>query len=145
MPKGDALNYFANKSKQCRNFNSAMKLLRNWYNGDDRRARNLSKWQDMRLTDAMNREPEGSEIVIFRKFVVDLMALQQQLEESYHGDQYLCDRLLTAADIPHIQSSFRDRMPRTIQQTINRIAIQLSEERKAAGTAAACAAREEDD
>lgn len=141
MIKGDALNYFANNSKSCGTFDDAMRILRSWYKGDDRQARILSKLQEMRLTHAMNKNPDESEIDVFRKFVAELMALQYQLDESYHGYRFLRDRLLTTVDIPHIQSAPRDRLPRTSQQTINRIAIQLSEERKTAGAAAARAAR----
>ena len=115
MLKGDALNYYANNSSPCTHFDDAMSMLRKWYNSDDRKARILARWQSMKLSDAMNEEPDESEVTIFRKFTASLMSLQNQLDDSYHDDQFLRDRLLTAVDIPSIQSSLRDRLPRTSQ------------------------------
>lgn len=40
--KGDALNYYANNCSDCRTFDDAMKLLKEWYNSDDRTARILT-------------------------------------------------------------------------------------------------------
>ena len=66
-----------------------------WANSDDRRARILSKWQSMTLLEAMADEPKESEVTVFRKFVAKLMSLQNQLDTTYHTDQFLRDRLLT--------------------------------------------------
>lgn len=63
------------------------------------------------------------------------MSLQKQLDTPYHKDRFLRDRLLTAVDIPNILTTLRDRMPRTSQQAVNRIANQLCDKPKSAGSA----------
>lgn len=80
------------------------------------------------------RQPEDSEIAVFRYFVAKLMSLRKQLYDSYHGDQYLRDRLLTAMYMPHIIESLRDRVPCTSEQFINRVANRLSSHPKTAGS-----------
>lgn len=138
MLSGDALNYYASNSKNCKTYEEATQTLRSWYNSDDRKARILTKWQSMLLTEAMAEEPDESEVTIFRKFVAKLTSLQNQLDPTYQTDQFLRDRLLTAVDIPSIQSTLRDRLPRTSQQTINRVANQLSDKKKTAGSNSVC-------
>lgn len=63
------------------------------------------------------------------------MYLQQELDKSYHSDTLLRDRLLTAVDIPVIQSGLRNRVPRSIQQAKNLVAIQLREHKRSVGSA----------
>ena len=145
MLTGDALNYYANNASSCIDFDQAMCMLRKWYNSDDRKARILTKWQSMKLSEAMNEDPGESEATVFRKFTAALMSLQNQLDVTYHEDKFLRDRLLTAVDIPSIQSSLRDRLPRTSQQAINRVAIQLSDRKRSAGGSSACITQDDDD
>lgn len=73
------------------------------------------------------------------------MSLQNQLDPSYHTDQFLRDILLTAVDIPHIQASLRDRLPRASQQAIIRMAIKLSESNKSAESSMVYEAKEDDE
>ena len=138
MLTGDALNYFSNNSRACNSFDDAMKTLREWYNSDDKKSRILSKWQSMTLSKAMSNAPEESEVTVFRQFVSKLMSLQHQLDPTYHSDNFLRDRLLTAVDIPAIQATLRDRMPRTSQQAVNRVANQLCDQSRSAGSNSAC-------
>lgn len=105
MLTGDTLHNYANNVRDCGYFHKAMGLLREWYNSDDQKSRILSKWKSMTLTDALCEEPEKSEAEVFRKFVAKLMTLQNQLDTIYHTDQYLHDRLMTAINIPSIQSA----------------------------------------
>lgn len=86
----------------------------------------------------LSPDPDASEVAIFRKFVLDLILLQNQLDKTYHADKFLRDRLLTSIDIPAIQNSLCDRLPRNIQQAINCVAVQLSDRVKTAGIEAAC-------
>lgn len=97
-----------------------------WYNWDDRKSRIFSKWQSMTLSVAMAEAPTPFEVTLFRKFVAKLMTLQNKLDDTYHTDQFLRDRLMTAIYIPYIQSKVQDRMPRISQQAVNRIANQFS-------------------
>lgn len=66
-------------------------------------------------------------------FTAQMMQLQKQLDIPYHEDSFLRDQLLTAVDIPGIQTSLRDRIPRTSEQAVNRIENRLSEKKEAAG------------
>lgn len=139
-----ALNYFSSNSNQVKSFKAATNILRSWYNSDDRRSRILGRWQDMRLAISLGRDPDEFQVTVFRKFVVDLISLQKQLDTYYHDDHFLRDRLLTSIDIPLVQAAFKDRLPRNSQQAIKGIAIQLREHKKSAGVSAACIAQEED-
>lgn len=74
----------------------------------------------------MPEEPAASEVFVFSKVFSKSMTLQEQLDDHYHSDTFLRDRLLTVMDIPWVQTTFRDRMLQSSQQDVNRIANQLS-------------------
>lgn len=86
-----------------------------------------SKWQSMHLSDSMRDNPEESQVSVFRSFVSKLKSLQNKLDDSFHDEKFLIDTLLTAYDIPFVQSSLRDGLPDNSQQRVNRITIQLNE------------------
>lgn len=138
IPTGDALNFYANNVAGCRNFDGAMIKMCEWYNSDDRKLRILTTWQSMNFSEAMADELTETDVTVFRRFVAKLMTVQNQLDSTYQSNQFLIDRLMTAIDIPHIKSTFRDRMPRTSQQAFNWISNQLSDKPRTAGTSAAC-------
>lgn len=48
-----------------------------------------------------------------RDFVNTLISVQEHLDERYHIAYFVRDRILTAVDIPAVQSSLRDLMLRT--------------------------------
>lgn len=145
MLSGDALTYFSNHASKCTTFDSATSLLRKWYNSDEKKARILTEWQSMTLSNYMAKSPKESEVSVFRTFVAKLMSLQKQLDPSYHDDSFLRDRLLTAVDLPAVQVTLRDRMPRSSQQAVNRIANQLCDRPRSAGSIAACATLDDSD
>ena len=89
MLSGDALSYFASNINENDEFTRATKLLREWYNSDDKKARILTKWQTMTLSEAMADEPKSSDVSVFRKFVAKLVSFQKQLDEIYHTDTFL--------------------------------------------------------
>lgn len=64
------------------------------------------------------------------------MSLQKQLDTAYHTDSFIRDHLLTAVDLPNIQTPLRDRMSRTSQQVVNIIANQLCDRKNSAGSSA---------
>lgn len=144
MLSGDALNYFSSEVSGCESYDDAMDQLQKWYNSDEKRARILTVWQQMTLSEEMSRNPGESEVVVFRKFVSRLMSLQKELRPNYHSDDILRDRLLTALNIPSIQVTLRDRIPRTSQQAVNRVANQLSDKPRSAGSSLAMVSQEED-
>lgn len=98
----------------------------------------------MLLSKSMMKEQNSSEVEIFRKLTAELMRTEKQLDTPYNGDRYLRDRQLTAVEIPRIWDSLRDRMPRTAQQLINRVANRLSDKPKTAGTELALHAEDDD-
>lgn len=63
------------------------------------------------------------------------MSIHDQLDDLYKGDRYLKDRLSEAIDIPAIKRFFNDCPPRFTQPLIKRVATQLSDRKKTAGTA----------
>ena len=126
MLKGNARSLFAKKGKLCKTFEDGIELLRTWFNSSDKESRILAEWHSLSLTTAIREKPEESEVTIFRSFVDKLMSLQYQLHEDYHTDRYLRDRLMTAVDIPSINESLKDRVPRNAQQLVNRVANRLS-------------------
>lgn len=87
----------------------------------------------MTLTKSMAEKPSELEVYVFRSFVERLMSFYKQLDHSYHTDGFLCDRHLTAVDIPAIHTTLCDRMPRSSQQAVQRVANQLSDKRSSAG------------
>lgn len=91
----------------------------------------------MKLTDQMAKDPDGSELDAFKVFLDNIMALQQQLHNSYHGDRQLRDRLMNAIDIPRIQEALTDRQPRTSLQLTERVANKLSHKPRTSGTSIA--------
>lgn len=134
MLTGDALNYYANTAKDCGDFSKDMKILCSWYKWNDHKSRILIKWQSMNITNAISNELEESEISLFRKFVTKFRALQNSLDNNYHTNQFLRDRLLTSIDIPSIKYTLRDRVIAKSQQAVHRIANQLSDKPRSAGT-----------
>lgn len=137
MLSGDALSYFSNKLDMCSTYDEGKKLLREWYNSDEKRARIITIWQRMTLSEELAKAPDSTETCVFRKFVARLVSLQKQLNSNYQGDEFLRDRILQATDIPSIQTTLRDRIPETSQQAVNRIENQLSDKPRSAGSSMA--------
>lgn len=100
-------------------FEEATDLLQICYNSSEMQAKLLTEWKTMSLTQSMQRDPNSSEAAVFRTFVARLMGIKKQLEVPYHGDIYSSDRLLTVVDVPEIQESLRDRLPRSAHLVIN--------------------------
>ena len=137
MLGGNALSLYNKEAKLINTYYEAIELLKKWYNSREKQTRLLSDWQGMRLSAAMELDPNASEISVYRNFVAKVMSTQKQLDASYHGDQYLRDQLMTSIDIPSVQDSLKDRVPRAAQQLINRVANRLSDKPNSAGTTSA--------
>lgn len=75
MLKGAALDFFDEYQEGCSNHEDSFELLSNWYNSQ--RARILSKWKNIRLTEEMAKNPDESEIPVFRGFVAQVVTLQK--------------------------------------------------------------------
>lgn len=88
----------------------------------------------MTLSMAMAEAPTEFEVTIFRKLITQLMTLQDQLNDTFHTYLFLRDRLMTANDIPHIQTTLRDRMPRSSPQDVNCMANQRRDKSQTAGS-----------
>lgn len=117
----------------CTSYKEAINALRNWYRNTDNRARILTKWQSLKFSEEFIDHPDHSEKDVFRRFVAQVMSLQKHLDASFYDDKRLRDRLMTAVDIPWIETSLRDQVSRTAHQMSKRIANQHSDRRKEAG------------
>lgn len=69
MLTGDALSYFSTHAQSRDKFDEVMNFLRSWYNSDDKKARILSKWKSMRLSTAMEDDPDESKVTILGTMV----------------------------------------------------------------------------
>lgn len=66
------------------------------------------------------------------------MPLQKKLYRSYRTEIFLSDRLLTSFNNPSIQSTLKDRIPRTSHHAVNLVANQLCDKPNFAGSTSAC-------
>lgn len=73
----------------------------------------------------MRSTPTGSDLNVFITFTSRMISIQFQRDAIYRGDQYQCDCLLKAVEVPRIQESQRDRVPISSHQLINRVANRL--------------------
>lgn len=145
MLKGPAFRQFSRNKNEIVSYDDGLTKLRKWYGSKEKQTRLLREWNLMKLTEAMSLEPEKSELDVFKSFVDKMMALQQQLHSSYHGDRQLRDRIMNSVDIARIQDALTDRPPRTTQQLIERIATKLSHRPKTAGASSAYMSHEAPD
>lgn len=137
MLQGNALSLFNKEINITHSYDDAIGMMRLWYNSREKQMRLLREWQGMRLSTAMESEPKASEVEVYRAFVAKVMRIQKQLDKTYHGDQLLRDQLLMSIDVPSIQDSLKDKVPRSAQQLINRVANRLSDKPHSAGTPSA--------
>lgn len=85
----------------------------------------------------MGTNPDDSEVADFESTVAELLSIKEQLDVSYHRDQYSRERLLATFYIKNISEDLRDRVPRTAQKPIPRVINCLSDDRKTAGSVVA--------
>lgn len=130
------------QDRSCQTYDQAFQYLRDWYNWSGKHTRILIKWQLMTLSKSMTESPTQSEEEVFRNFVAKIMSLQMQLNSKYHMYTFLRDRLLTAVDISAIQIALRDRLSRTSNQDVNRLADQLAHNTQSAGSISVCVVQE---
>lgn len=84
-----------------------MNVLQTWYNISEKKYRLLNEWQSIRLAEQVR--PNEAEVSVFRGFVTRMISIQKHLNNSYHGDRFLRDRLLTAVYIPSIKDLVKDK------------------------------------
>ena len=133
MLRDEALTFYNRNYKPGDTFEDIADRFRSWYTSEEQRHRLLSEWQYIRFTEVMNENPDKSEMEVFRKLADRLTNLQRQLDKSYHADHLLRDQLIIAVDLPLIKRSLRERVPRTAQEAIPRVATFLSKEKGSAG------------
>lgn len=117
---GDAFIYYSSHVQGCLIYDEAVRAFYNLYNNSDKLARIFTKWQSLCFTEEVSKDLDASDIEVFRKFVAELMSLQDQLDQRHHDGKFLRDRLTTAVDIPSIQIALRDRITCTAQLQANR-------------------------
>lgn len=91
----------------------------------------------MKINKSMYEKPSLPEVLVFRTFGARLISLQKKVNRKYHTDGFLRDLFLTAVEVPAIQVSLRDHIPRSSNQALNRVANQLSDKINSAGSASA--------
>lgn len=133
MLKENALHFFNANGKQCRAYEDSALLLRRRFNSCHKRSRILTKFKWMPISEEFARNTNRSQVEIFIDFTATMMQLQNQLNIPYLEDRFQRDQLVTAVEIRWIQTSLRDRIPRTSEQAVNRISNPLSEKRKTSG------------
>lgn len=134
MLNGKALSLINEKSSSAQPYKEAISILNTWFNSRKKQSQLLREWKRMRLTLAMESEPEASEMKVYRTFVGKMMRIKKQLETSYHGDRVLSDQLMTAIEIYTVQNSLKDRVPRGAQKLVNRVETRVSEKRRTGGS-----------
>lgn len=130
----EALSYYSTISNKNGTYNEVKDEILAYYTSEEQKGRILTTWQSMRLSDAMRENQYKSEIRVFRQFSYKMSQLQQQLDKIFQEDTFLREQLIISTDIPNIQKLLRERIPRSSQQAINRIATHLSSAPSSAGT-----------
>lgn len=74
------------------------------------------EWHAMAFSNAMQQEPDDSEITVLRSSVGKFMSIPYQLNEDYQMYRNLRDRLMTAIDRPKILVNLKDLVPRMSQK-----------------------------
>lgn len=134
MLTGSAFSHYTrNYAKKFLRYPELVDEFRAWYTSEEQRYRLLQSWQRPSLLRSMEKEPEKSELEVFRNVTDQLTKIQHQLHRSYHDPRFLRDQLLIAADLPHLRRSLIEKIPKTAQEAMQRIATLLSSEPKSAG------------
>lgn len=134
MLRDDALSYYSTTFRNSEaSYGEIVNSLRKWFTSEEQRNRLLRIWQKASLSEAMRRQPMKSEVEVFRELSHRLSRIQNQLDVQYHRDSFLRDQLVMAADIPHLERSLRERVPKTAHEAMHRIAASLSNEPRSAG------------
>lgn len=130
-----ALRRYYDKASECATNLDAVDMRRKHSNYTNQRSRLMSSCQSLPFRVELDRQQEQAEGEVFPSFLNKLSTFQQQLDTRCHGDQFFRDIWCTSVEIPAFQAPLRDRMPRTLQKPIYRIASTLSEKPKVVGTA----------
>lgn len=129
MLTGAAFAHYSRQfAKKGMTYKQLVDAFRSWYTSEEQKKRLLNVWQTPSLTRELQAAPEKSELEVFQKLSEQLVKIQNQLHSDYHHDRFLRDQLIRAADISHLQHSLNDKVPKTPQEAMHRIANRLSSE-----------------
>lgn len=131
--KGDELSYHSANTAECRIYVEDVKILKGFYNCEEKKVRILTKWKRMTFTEEMTEYIEESEISLFQRFVAKPTSLPKDIDLTYHAYNYLREWLLTVVEFENIKTTLRDRMPKTSHDVVNRVLNKLSDTKKSAG------------
>lgn len=70
---------------------------------------------EMKLSTALQEEPDKKDVDIFKKFNAKVRRIRKQLNESYWHLDILRDRLVYSEEAPHIEKKLRDGNPKNPQ------------------------------
>lgn len=132
MPKENYLRIFSRRAKDCHTYKEGPEMLKLLNNSMEKQNRLLKEWRHMRISEKMEETPESSEISVYSEIVARIMSVQEHIDESTRGDKFLWDQLLASIEFPRVQSSLKDKIPRSSQKLINAIANYLSEKPRSA-------------
>ena len=133
MLTGAAFTHFSHHyARKNLSYHELVDAFRAWYTSEEQKYRLLQVWQRPSLEKEFQNNPDKSELEVFRTLSEELVQTQHQLHADYHLDRFLRDQLLISADIPKLRRSLIEKIPRTAQEAMQRIATLLSSEPRSA-------------
>jgi hypothetical protein len=109
-------------------------LLLEHFTSEDNEYRLLFDWQTTRFSQFVRRYTQESQRAVFEKLVKYLKTCQRQMNTIYNCDNILRAQLLIAIDVPEINRSLRERVPKPSNDLIQRAATSLSIQPASAST-----------
>ena len=125
---GEAMSFYSSSLTGVFNYDRICE-----FTSDEQRSRLLTIWQKTSLSAEFDRNPDSSQLAVFKSVCRLLKRTQRQLHVRYHEDIFLKDQLVQAADIPDITRSMLEKPPQTAHEAQERIAALLSADPKSAG------------
>jgi hypothetical protein len=111
--------------KHLNEYEDMKNLLLEHFTSEDNEYRLLFDWQTTRFSQFVRRYTQELQRAVFEKLVKCLKTCQRQMKTFHHCDHILRDQLLIAIDVPEINRSLRERVPKTSNDLIQRAATSL--------------------
>lgn len=92
MFEGHSAHFFKAQGRNCNSLKEEVLLLRKRYNRSDKRHGMLTCWENLRLSEGMQKRQGCSQKEVFLDFTAQLMELQKQLNIHYHANRFTRDQ-----------------------------------------------------
>lgn len=102
-----AIRTYSDKSGDCATCIESVEVLRKLFNSPEKLSRFMTAWQNISLSQDMEKKLAMAEVEVLLSFVNQLTLVHKRLDVLYHGDHFLRYRLLTRVYILTIQSVVR--------------------------------------